>query len=604
MEAINLKGTVVATWIKTMKKHYPQEKVEKALSAAGIPYDKIFNPLEDVSDEKPFTMVKTLANDLDIKYEALWKEIGIDNVKTFYENYKSMFKRESVYDFLSGMNSLHKVVMKKINNAKPPILDMEPIGRREAYFTYRSKRNMYGYFQGLLEGVIRHYDEEVKVEEISRNEGEMKLKLTFPYDIYNKKTFIMNKVLSLGFISNINVKVSLLTLLFMGVVTVGATFVPDSFKLYTMLGGALVSSYLASTIINLPFNLIFDDMNNLKKNNYVFKYKVDTKDTYEEYFALVNNYRDFIVEDFMNYKSMVDDLENFGDSLSNISTEMGYTSTEIEDIVDQLAYAATAQAEDTEKSVAILNKNVKALEDVAQTEQENKVELEGVLEEISSNFEEVQITANQIQDVLKHFEDVRQKSNDLGAKTKDITNIVNLVSDIAEQTNLLALNASIEAARAGEMGKGFAVVADEVRKLAEESQKAVEKIGNELNIFGNDINSLVKNIDNQYIILESENEKLETVVDNSKQSNEKMVDMSMKMIQTAEKLENETDSISKVFENIESLAAIAEENSASSEEVSASVSVYTEEIKNLTKQITEFKTLTHEFAEDISQYKV
>lgn len=599
-----MKGTVVATWIKTMKKHYPQEKVEKALTSAGISYNRIFNPLEDVDDEIPFTMVKTLANETGMAYEALWKEIGIDNVNTFYENYKSMFKRESVYDFLSGMNSLHKVVMKKIKNAKPPILDMEPIGKKEAYFTYRSKRNMYGYFQGLLEGVIKHYGENVQVEEISRSEGEMKLKLTFDYDIYNKKTFLVNKILSFGFISNINIKVSLLTFIILGVITLGVSLLPENFQLWGMLGGAIVSSFLASMIINMPMNLIFDDMNKLKENNYVFKYEVDTKDTYEEYFKLVNDYRDFIVRDFMNYKSMVDDLDNFGESLSNISTEMGHTSTEIEDIVDQLAYAATAQAEDTEKSVAILNKNVKALEDVAQTEQNNKVELEGVLREINNNFKEVQITANQIQNVLKQFEDVRLKSNNLGQKTKNITNIVNLVSDIAEQTNLLALNASIEAARAGEMGRGFAVVADEVRKLAEESQNAVEKIGAELNVFGNDINALVKNIDNQYVILETENEKLETVVDNSKESNEKMVDMSMKMIKTAEKLEDETESISKVFENIESLAAIAEENSASSEEVSASVSVYTEEIKNLTKQIGEFKVLTHEFAEDISQYKV
>lgn len=599
-----MKGTVVATWIKTMKKHYPQEKVEKALASADIGYDKIFTPLEDVNDEKPFTMVKTLAKEMGMEYEELWKEIGVDNVSTFYENYKSMFKRESVYDFLSGMNSLHKVVMKKIDNAKPPILDMEPIGKREAFFTYRSKRNMYGYFLGLLNGVIKHYDEDVKVEEISRTEGELKLKLSFNYDIYNKKTYLVNKILSFGFISNMNVKVAILTFLFMGILTLGISLIPENFQKIGMLGGVLLSSYAASTIINLPMNLIFEDLDNLKENNYVFKYKVDTKDTYEEYFEVINNYRDFIVRDFMSYKSMVDDLDNFGDSLSNISTEMGHTSTEIEDIVDQLAYAATAQAEDTEKSVAILNENVKALEDVAQTEQDNKIELEDVLKEINSNFEEVQITANQIQNVLKQFENVRMKSNDLGDKTKDIKNIVNLVSNIAEQTNLLALNASIEAARAGEMGRGFAVVADEVRKLAEESQKAVEKIGTELNIFGNDINSLVKNIDTQYIVLETENEKLETVVDNSKQSNEKMVDMSMKMINTAEKLENETESISKVFANIESLAAIAEENSASSEEVSASVSVYTEEIKNLTKQISKFKALTHEFAEDISQYKV
>ena len=62
------------------------------------------------------------------------------------------------------------------------------------------------------------------------------------------------------------------------------------------------------------------------------------------------------------------------------------------------------------------------------------------------------------------------------AAMKAITDRVTIIEEIAHQTNLLALNAAIEAARAGEHGRGFAVVASEVRKLAERSRSAVKEI--------------------------------------------------------------------------------------------------------------------------------
>jgi len=66
---------------------------------------------------------------------------------------------------------------------------------------------------------------------------------------------------------------------------------------------------------------------------------------------------------------------------------------------------------------------------------------------------------------------------------------------------------------------------------------------------------------------------------------------------------NETDKISNVFTNMESLAAIAEENAASAEQVSANVSIYTDQIKDLSTNIADFKSLTNEFSKELEFYK-
>ncbi len=44
-----MKGTVVATWVKTCRKLYGEEAVDQAMNAVGW-QGKIFSPMENVED--------------------------------------------------------------------------------------------------------------------------------------------------------------------------------------------------------------------------------------------------------------------------------------------------------------------------------------------------------------------------------------------------------------------------------------------------------------------------------------------------------------------------------------------------------------------------
>ncbi|ACQ54602.1 heme NO-binding domain-containing protein [Clostridium botulinum] len=598
-----MKGTVVATWVKTCRKLYGEEAVDQAMNAVGW-QGKIFSPMENVEDTKVKNMINKIASNVNKNVKTLWGQIGQDNLKAFNNDYPAFFEHENLYSFLKSMFDVHIVMTKKFPGAKPPLLTIEPISEKQAIFSYSSKRGMFDYFLGLLKGSAEHFKENIKVDEMERKDDFLKLKLTFEKNIYYNKTFKFNKILSLGFIKNIGGKVALFTF----ILTILSSFALLGFNnLLKVLSIAFISSvaaYISTEILLKPKYLIFEEINKINKNHYVEDGDIKTGDFLEELYKELKKHKDIIKADFVGFKGVTDEMNTFVGNINVISETMSHTSTEISGVVEQVASCAVNQAQNTEQVVAVLNDNIQNLKDIVNSENSNKLELEKALEKVNNSYNNVNNTSKNILDSLEKFQKVKDKGLELETKAKDITNIVSIVSGISEQTNLLALNASIEAARAGEQGKGFAVVAEEVRKLAEQSKEAVEEINNNLIEFAGDIKNLVIRIESQYNVLEQETDRLEEVRDISYGATTSIGTVASAMIKTINELNKEADSISSIYDNIESLAAIAEENSASSEEVSANVSSYTNEIKKLVNNIHEFKQITETFKSDLSRYKI
>ena len=76
---------------------------------------------------------------------------------------------------------------------------------------------------------------------------------------------------------------------------------------------------------------------------------------------------------------------------------------------------------------------------------------------------------------VKKMEDIKEKNSgiingiiSLSNKVNKIRDIVRIITTITDQTKVIAFNAALEAASAGETGKRFAVVAGEVNRLADD----------------------------------------------------------------------------------------------------------------------------------------
>lgn len=599
-----MKGTVVGTWVKTCKKLYGKETVEDSLESVGLGREKNFSPFEDVEDNKVYKLIETISSKVHEAKEDIWEKIGEDNIAGFFDTFPAFFEHENLFSFFKSLFDVHVVMTKKFPGAKPPLITIKPISSREAVFTYKSSRGMFSYLKGLIKGSARFFNEKVEVEVLEKTSDSVKLKLIFEKDIYYKKTFRINKILSFGFIKSFGAKVGVFTFI-IGVIAFIPLFgVNNCFKGIAAAFISALAAFAAVETMISPKRILKEEIENLKNNNFTIESSIATNDFWEELYSDLVSYAKGMTANFVGFKGLTDEMNTFVNSVSGISRNMSETSSQISEVVEQVADSFVSQAENTQESVTVLNSNVESLNEVVRNENSNKSQLEQAIDKINNSYKSVEVTSKNIEDSLTKFQEVKDKGVELSGRAKNITNIVLLVSDISEQTNLLALNASIEAARAGELGKGFSVVAEEVRNLSEQTKEAVTQINSNLVSFVQDIEELVSKIEVQYDVLENETSNLEKVRSLSLDANNSAKAVSDSMIKTVEKLNEETESISKIYENIEAISSISEENSAFSEEVSASVTNYLGELNKLTSDVDEFKKIAENFRNDLKKYKI
>ncbi|WP_275372895.1 heme NO-binding domain-containing protein [Clostridium tertium] len=589
-----MKGTVVSTWLRTCRDLYGNEVINKSLKSVNWSENIVFTPLEDVDDTQIFSLIQTIADNVGTSVNGLWQVIGENNLQKFSEDYPVFFKRVNLYKFLDSLNFIHSIIMKKIRGARPPKMHLEPISSNSIYFTYRSDRELFDYFLGLLNGSAKYFGENIEIKEVERKKGELKVHIKFENTIQRSKRYKFSNSLSSIGLKSLELKMAVPIFVVITFISILIAGLPKGLIIGVISG---IISVFASYMTIKPLN---DIIENIENNNFdAIDKSITTNDKLEKIYKGISKLKDNIGKDSTSANLVVNELATFTQAMYNTTEKMRKTTEEIASYSEQVSELATQQELSTETLVKQTNENILALKDLVNSEDRNKNELDKSVEKINQSHINVDRSSEAIKESLKSFMDVKEKGKNLQRKAEDITHIVSLVSGISSQTNLLALNASIEAARAGEQGRGFAVVAEEVRKLAEQSQQAVKDINSNLSFFAEEINLLVTSIENQYNILELETDNLENVRRTSLEANELIKVVSSETNKSIIQLNNEVKSVEEMFKTIDSLASIAAENAASSQQVNQDIEEFTRNIQDMIDTLQKVKDVGDNFSNDI-----
>ena len=298
-------------------------------------------------------------------------------------------------------------------------------------------------------------------------------------------------------------------------------------------------------------------------------------------------------------------------SFENVSTRLGETRTQIQNISREIAEATEmlnkedACVDNTSTAVTQISSNIKELNELITQQAAAITEASASIEEMIGNINTVSESMGRMSDEFNELNAATTEGIEKNAAVNDLLQIVldqskslqdtnRIISSISSQTNLLAMNAMIESAHAGIAGKGFAVVAEEIRKLADTSAKQSKSIGENLKMIALNITKVVDSANASKISLEKVNSKTQNtaqLVSEIKQAMDEQTEGSKQMLQVLSSMTQTSDNVLSSSREIEK----------GTNEILSSVSVLKEASQNMSVNFDKIVTSADETKQTTEQ---
>jgi methyl-accepting chemotaxis protein len=263
-----------------------------------------------------------------------------------------------------------------------------------------------------------------------------------------------------------------------------------------------------------------------------------------------------------NFNEAMTRLEQMVATIKASATAIAASSQEINSGAQDLSSRTEQQASALEESAATTEELAASVKTSAQASRRSV--------ELADDATRIARTGGTI---VKDATDAMARIEEASKKISEITGVID---GIAFQTNLLALNAAVEAARAGDAGRGFAVVAAEVRTLAQRSSEAAKSI-----------TGLIASSDAEV----TEGVKLVRLAGDTL---EQIVDASARVSATVEEIAGasgqQANGLDEMSQAVTHMDGITQQNAALAEQSAASARTLLDQIGQLNRLISSFRT--------------
>ncbi len=173
-----MKGVIAACLGDLVKEKFGKDKWEAALEDAGLKKTTFFMPSTNIDDATVLKLVGSTCKVLGITMNQAADAFGDYWVNVYAPKiYKIYFRKTAnAREFLEHMDAVHKTVTERIPDAKPPRFDYKWTDDKTLIMTYKSARGLIDIFVGLLKGVGRYFNEDLKITKLNNKD----IKIVFP----------------------------------------------------------------------------------------------------------------------------------------------------------------------------------------------------------------------------------------------------------------------------------------------------------------------------------------------------------------------------------------------------------------------------------------
>ncbi len=161
-----MKGIVFREFIDMVESQFSAETADAIIQASALSTDGAYTSVGTYPHQEMVDLVSNLSTQTGISVPDLLQHFGRHLFGRFVEIHPNMTNAFSdVFSLLSALeNTIHVDVNKLYRDTELPTFTYEQDGQQQMVFIYRSRRRMADFAQGLIEGCITHFKENITVQ--------------------------------------------------------------------------------------------------------------------------------------------------------------------------------------------------------------------------------------------------------------------------------------------------------------------------------------------------------------------------------------------------------------------------------------------------------
>jgi hypothetical protein len=170
-----MKGVIVKCLSELIKSEFGEDSWKEIVQLSGENPNMVIKAISDIDDQIVFKLIENTCKVLNLSKQEACDAFGNYFINTFAPKMYAMYieKFKTAKEFIMGMDHVHDIVTRNIENAHPPRFSIENVNENTFIVHYKSTRDMIDFYIGLVKGVGNYFNTTIGINKLSQERVEL-----------------------------------------------------------------------------------------------------------------------------------------------------------------------------------------------------------------------------------------------------------------------------------------------------------------------------------------------------------------------------------------------------------------------------------------------